>query len=180
MQHVDVDDSGVMHFSRYQTLVEFTLLRGLAVIGVGLPELRSAGVDLVCTEATARYLGSARFLEDLIVTARIPRVGVYRSHIEGTVARESTGGVPIALSEVSLVVGVVSIVDRRPAPMPGPISRILTAVTSDGGSRYERHERRAGHLDRPATNPTHARLHRSEAVASAPASDDLPGPGAGL
>ncbi|WP_432994426.1 acyl-CoA thioesterase [Dactylosporangium sp. CA-233914] len=160
VEHIDVDDSGVMHFSRHHSLVETALLRGLAAVGAGLSALRAAGGDLVVAQSRAWFAAPARHLDRLQVTARLRRLGVYRSHVEGAVALVGAAGPPTGLSRVELVLGVVSSADRRPAPWPDAISRILTTITNDGGAHGEFGQRRGGgRRGDPAAYAEDAGLH---------------------
>lgn len=106
VEHVDTDASGVVHFSRYASLIETGALEKLEGLGVGLGLLESLGLDLRVSELRIRYVAPARFRDLLLVEARIERVGAASVRLSGSVFREG-GGEPVLLARGELNLAVV-------------------------------------------------------------------------
>ncbi|MGR6008041.1 acyl-CoA thioesterase [Bacillus cereus] len=65
VEHLDTDASGVVHFSRYPSLMETAVLENLDNLKIGMHALESEQLDLVVSEMKIKYLSSAYFLDYL-------------------------------------------------------------------------------------------------------------------
>lgn len=129
--HSDIDDAGVMHFSRYPALVETALLRGLDTAGCGLAELRAHGCQLAVTQLQVSYRSPARLLDELTVRAWPEHVGGVQLRVGGLV-----GTAQDRLVELSMVLGVLDSrtgqPTRFPAALRGPLAGLRPVPDLEG------------------------------------------------
>ncbi|GAA2696148.1 MULTISPECIES: thioesterase family protein [Actinosynnema] len=121
VEHVDTDASGLVHFSRYASLMETALLEHLDRIGAGLTALAGHGLDLVVAELSIRYHSPARFPDELDLLVTKVKFGVVRLRAETEVRRAD--GEPLATGTLTL--GVVDQSTGTPTPLPEPIATLL-------------------------------------------------------
>ncbi|MFV2010009.1 MULTISPECIES: acyl-CoA thioesterase [unclassified Micromonospora] len=126
VEHVDTDAGGVVHFSRYASLLETALLDNLERLGVGVGALVDAGLDLTVTELQVRYRAPAKFPDPLRIAVRVQRLGGAYCQIAGAVHRES-GGVRGGdlLADGSLRICVTRRSDGAATALPDPLRAAL-------------------------------------------------------
>ncbi|HEX8092915.1 acyl-CoA thioesterase [Jatrophihabitans sp.] len=121
--HSDIDDSGVMHFSRYPALVETALLQGLRTAGWGLAELRAHGCQLVVAQLQVSYRSPARLLDELVVRAWPEHIGGVQLRVGGLISAAGE-----RLVELSMVLGVLDPRTERPTRLPAALRGMLTGL----------------------------------------------------
>lgn len=119
IEHVDTDAAGVVHFSRYLSLLETAVLENLDRLGVGLSALQGTGRALVVAESRMRYHASARFLDQVRVEAAVSHLGPASFRMSGTV-----NGPHGPLTTGTLVFAVTD-AEGAPAGLP---DRLATAL----------------------------------------------------
>jgi len=93
VRYHECDPQGIVFNAHYFTFFDMTmteLLRAAFPEGGYGEMIERLGVDIVVAEATARFRGSARFDEDLELSATVTRLGTTGMTTELTVAREGT------------------------------------------------------------------------------------------
>jgi acyl-CoA thioesterase FadM len=119
IEHVDTDAAGVVHFTRYSSLLESAVLEGLDRLGTGLAALAETGHALVVAEARMRYHTAARFLDDVRAEVTVGHLGPASFRVWGTVAAAAG---PLATG--TLVFGVVD-AHGNPATVPARLATVL-------------------------------------------------------
>jgi acyl-CoA thioester hydrolase len=125
VEHVDTDASGVVHFSRYASLLETAALEELERGGAGLQALEGQGLDLRVRELSIRYRASARFQDWLRLVARLERVGPASLKLGVAVYREGSEPEPVLLASGSLDMAVVNRESGVPTCLPSTLSTAL-------------------------------------------------------
>jgi acyl-CoA thioester hydrolase len=134
VEHIDTDASGVVHFTRYASLLESAILENLEWLGVGVRKLGELGKELAVTELRMNYVASARFFDQVSVTTRVERVGGASCQIAGDLHRvpptpASTSDEPVSaetlLASGSLVLCVVDSAAGTASPLPAEFRRAL-------------------------------------------------------
>ncbi|MFD1544099.1 acyl-CoA thioesterase [Nonomuraea guangzhouensis] len=87
VEHVDTDAAGVVHFTRYASLIETALLEDLEAMGVGTRLMSEHKLLPAVTELRMRYGAAARFPDRIEVRAGIDHVGGASWRVSGTVRR---------------------------------------------------------------------------------------------
>ncbi|MEU7857121.1 acyl-CoA thioesterase [Nonomuraea sp. NPDC049141] len=87
VEHVDTDAAGVVHFTRYASLIETALLEDLEAMGVGTRLMSEHQLQPAVTELRMRYGAAARFPDRIEVCAGIDHVGGASWRVSGTVRR---------------------------------------------------------------------------------------------
>ncbi|MBT2227575.1 thioesterase family protein [Nonomuraea sp. NEAU-A123] len=87
VEHVDTDAAGVVHFTRYASLIETALLEDLEAMGVGTRLMSEHKLQPAVTELRMRYGAAARFPDRIEVRAGIDHVGGASWRVSGTVRR---------------------------------------------------------------------------------------------
>lgn len=126
VEHVDTDAAGVVHFTRYASLLETAVLESLDHLGVGARQLAEQGLELAVRDLRMRYEASARFLDRLRVGVRVDRVAGATCEVSGTVHRELDDVAPGELLATGTL--VLCVVDRehgRAAALPSTLRRVL-------------------------------------------------------
>jgi acyl-CoA thioester hydrolase len=155
VEHVDTDAAGVVHFTRYASLIETALLEDLEAMGVGTRLMSEHKLQPAVTELRMRYGAAARFPDRIEVRAGIDHVGGASWRVSGTVRRlpdhAATGaddadtgpdragvGVDRAgvragtlLATGMLVMCLVNAADGTPAPLPAALRAALRAQLSE-------------------------------------------------
>ncbi|TDB81629.1 MULTISPECIES: thioesterase family protein [unclassified Micromonospora] len=135
VEHVDTDAGGVVHFSRYASLLETAVLENLDRLGVGVRQLTDQGLELAVRDLRMSYRASARFLDRLRVDVQVDRVAGATCELSGAVHREPDGDVAgELLATGALVLCVVDRAGGQAVALPAPLRRAL---------RECRHERQA-------------------------------------
>jgi acyl-CoA thioester hydrolase len=123
VEHVDTDASGVVHFTRYASLLESAVLENLESLGVGVTRLAEQGKDLAVTELRMKYLAPARFADQVRVSTRVERVGGASCQIAGDVHRVASE--QTLLASGTLVLCVVDATAGTASPLPAELRRAL-------------------------------------------------------
>jgi acyl-CoA thioester hydrolase len=126
VEHVDTDASGIVHFSRYASLLETVVLEFLEEVGAGLTELASHGCELMIVELRIRYLEPARFLDRLSGIAVIDHVGGAQLRMSATLHREAA-----PLASGILTFAIVDKQTGRPAAFPRSVRNLLKGLLRD-------------------------------------------------
>jgi acyl-CoA thioester hydrolase len=168
IEHVDTDAGGVVHFSRHVSLMETALLDLLDEHGAGLAALAEHGTGLAVTELRARYHRPCRYRDTVFEHAR---GAAFRARV--TLFRLEPDGLRIDLSTGHLVFAAIDLGSGRARPLPPAVRHTLKGLIAHADLHPETRE--------PATRGTvsagqDAGLLRAQAVAAAPAPDDLPRP----
>lgn len=125
IEHVDTDASGVVHFSRYASLIETATLERLEATGVGLDSFGRFCLDLRVRELRIRYRAPARFRDRLLFEAGIEHLGVASIRMSVKVLRETEGDEPLLLAVGSLDLAVVNRETDKPVCIPGELKSLL-------------------------------------------------------
>lgn len=124
VEHVDTDAAGVVHFTRYASLLETAAVENLERLGVGVRDLRDEDLDLVATRLQMRYSAPARFFDLLRVEVRVDRVGGASFHVSGTVhLADADPEAPLASG--SLVLCAVDRSSGSAVALPRRMRRVL-------------------------------------------------------
>lgn len=125
VEHVDTDASGVVHFSRYASLVETATLEELERRGAGLDALEKQGLDLRVRDLRISYKAAARFRDALLLVPGLEHVGPASLKISVKVYREGTEPEPLLLAVGSLDMAVVNRESGGPACIPEELKSAL-------------------------------------------------------
>ncbi|MGI5500345.1 acyl-CoA thioesterase [Lentzea sp. CA-135723] len=131
IEHVDTDATGIVHFSRYASLLETAGLDDLETAGVGLAAFEAAGVDLVAVELRLRYRASAVYRDVVTGRSRVDHVGAAWFRIAVTLSREDGDGTAEPLVAGTLSFAAVDRGSRRPAALPSSLRTTLKGLTSN-------------------------------------------------
>ncbi|MCY1034653.1 acyl-CoA thioesterase [Corallococcus sp. BB11-1] len=123
VEHVDTDASGVVHFSRYASLLETAGLEELERRGAGLAALTAQGLDLRVRELRVSYRAAARFQDWLVLVPSVDHVGPASLKLGVKVYRE--GAEPLLLASGSLDFAIVTQENGVPACLPPSLSSAL-------------------------------------------------------
>ncbi|MBJ6764377.1 thioesterase family protein [Myxococcaceae bacterium JPH2] len=118
VEHVDTDASGVVHFSRYASLVETAALDELERRGAGLEVLEAHGLDLRVRDLRITYRAPARFRDWVLLMPGVEHVGPASIKVAVKLYREDAGPEPVLLATGSLDMAVVNRESGGPACIP--------------------------------------------------------------
>jgi acyl-CoA thioester hydrolase len=172
IEHVDTDAAGVVHFSRYVSLMETAVLDFLEEHDAGLTTLAGHGVQLAVTELQVRYRRSCAYRDLVLGEPVIEHVHGARFGARVALFRQEAGGARTDLASGHLMFAAVDLRLGRAAPLPPLVRHTLKGLATDADLPAESREPAAGEPAR-RTDPG---LLRAQAVVAAPASDDLPRP----
>ena len=127
VEQIDVDASGVVHFSRYASLLESGVLENLDRLGIGLAQLAADGLGFAVAELSMRYRSPARFLDRVVCSTAVERVTGATCLVRGELRR---GGEPgdTLLATGSLLLCVVDETSGGAVPLPSDVRRGLRAL----------------------------------------------------
>ncbi|ADO70561.1 acyl-CoA thioesterase [Stigmatella aurantiaca] len=125
VEHVDTDASGVVHFSRYASMLETAGLEELERRGAGLDVLSLQGLDLRVRELRVSYRAAARFQDWLLLVPAVEHVGPASLKLGVKLYREGSGPEPLLLAFGSLDMAVVNRENGVPACLPPSLSSAL-------------------------------------------------------
>jgi acyl-CoA thioester hydrolase len=91
VRYADTDQMGIVYYGKYFEYFEVARTELLRACGLPYKAIESAGYGLPVTEASAKYLRSARYDDLLSITARIPKSIGSRLEIDYSVNLENTG-----------------------------------------------------------------------------------------
>ena len=129
VEHVDTDAGGVVHFSRYASLLETAVLENLEGLGVGVTQLGRDGLELTVSELQMNYYASARFFDRLRIRVRVDRVGGASCRVSGDVHSDNAFEGEVApdtlLASGTLVLCVVKHADGTATALPSRMRQVL-------------------------------------------------------
>ncbi|REF00410.1 acyl-CoA thioester hydrolase [Thermomonospora umbrina] len=132
VEHVDTDSCGVVHFSRYNSLMETVVLDLLEEHQAGLTDLAEQDLALAMTELTVRYLRPTHYRDRLTGWAAIVHVGGAQFRAAVTLARqEPDGSTDIAVGRLGFA--AVHLRSGRPRPLPATVRRTLKRLSDPSG-----------------------------------------------
>ncbi|MFJ5677925.1 acyl-CoA thioesterase [Streptomyces sp. NPDC093097] len=171
VEHVDTDATGIVHFSRYTSLMETAGTEHLQAHGAGLTAFHAAGVDLVAADLRVTYLHSAVYRDVIVADTRVGHIGAAWFALAVRLLREEEDGSRTPLVTGELAFAAVDPDTRRAMPLPAPLRQTLRGIVPDAA-----HERigapartgprgsAAGHLGdrRPGARTPSPTLHRPD------------------
>ncbi len=171
VEHVDTDATGIVHFSRYTSLIETAGTEYLEAYGAGLTAFTAAGVDLVAAELQVTYLNSAVHRDVVVGDTRVEHVGAAWFTLAVSLLREEGDGTRTPLVSGHLVYAAVDPDTRRPVPLPAPLRHALRGIVPDAADESSTLRSRprggprppsAGHLGdrRPGARTPPPAVHR--------------------
>lgn len=128
VEHVDTDAAGVVHFSRYASLMETAALEELERRGAGLGVFEAQGLELRVRELRISYRGAARFRDELRLVPVVENVGPASLKVVVKVHREGSGSEPLLLAQGSLDLAVVNRESGGPVCIPETFKTALQPV----------------------------------------------------
>lgn len=132
VEHVDTDASGVVHFSRYASLVETALLDLLESTEHGLAELAAHEIELVVTELKIAYRAPARYRDMLSAEIGLEHVGATQIRTCGSLYRSGDDGERMVLVDAQVLLAAVMRSDGRPTALPVPVRQAWKGLMGDG------------------------------------------------
>lgn len=90
VEHVDTDASGVVHFSRYASLMETATLELLEKVDINLFKLDDQGLDLRIRNLQIKYVSPAFFGDGLIFKVKIQEHGIAYIKIRVCIYKEKS------------------------------------------------------------------------------------------
>ncbi|WP_234430849.1 acyl-CoA thioesterase [Streptomyces sp. NRRL F-4489] len=139
IEHVDTDATGIVHFSRFTSLMETAGMEHLEAHGAGLTAFGAAGVDLVAAELRVRYLRSAGYRDVIVADAGVGHAGAAWFALAVRLLREEEDGARTPLAAGDLVFAAVDPGTRRAVPLPAPLRQALRGIVTDA-ARERAHE----------------------------------------
>jgi acyl-CoA thioester hydrolase len=121
IEHVDTDASGIVHFSRYASLMETAVLSMLEERGVGLRRLALDGYDLRMREVRIVYRHPAVFGDTLRLEPAIERLGPASVRFGVAVGNEASR---LELARGTLDFALVD-VEGHPVVLPAALHDLL-------------------------------------------------------
>src|SRR5437899_12972403 len=91
VRYADTDQMGIVYYGKYFEYFEVARTEMLRACGLPYAEIEAAGFWLPVSNASAKYLRSAKYDDLLRVTARMPATLSPRLEISYEVSNESTG-----------------------------------------------------------------------------------------
>lgn len=125
VEHVDTDAAGVVHFSRYASLMETAALEELERRGTGLGVFEAQGLELRVRELRISYRGAARFRDGLLLVPSLENVGPASLKVVVKVYRDGSGPEPLLLASGSLDLAVVNRESGGPVCIPETLKAVL-------------------------------------------------------
>ncbi|QRX89658.1 acyl-CoA thioesterase [Streptomyces noursei] len=135
IEHVDTDATGIVHFSRYTSLMETAGTEHLEAHHAGLTAFSAAGVDLVAADLRVTYLNSAVYRDVIVADTRVDHVGAAWFALAVRLLREEEDGVRTPLVTGDLVFAAVDPDTRRAVPLPAPLRQTLRGMVPDAAHR---------------------------------------------
>ncbi|SER90153.1 acyl-CoA thioester hydrolase [Lentzea xinjiangensis] len=129
VEHVDTDASGVVHFSRYASLVESALLDLLESTEHGLAALAAREIELVVTELKIAYRAPARYRDVLTAEIGLEHVGGTQIRACGSLYRAADGGERTVLVDARVFLAAVERSNGRPTALPAPVRQAWRGLT---------------------------------------------------
>ncbi|MFC4032315.1 acyl-CoA thioesterase [Streptomyces polygonati] len=125
VEHVDTDASGVVHFSRYVSLMETVVLDHLEEQGAGLARFGELGADLAVVDLQVRYSRPAVYRDLLVGEAAVEHVSGARIRVAAVLLREAADGSRTELTSGTITFAAVSPATGAAVPIPPTIRQTL-------------------------------------------------------
>lgn len=172
IEHVDTDASGVVHFSRYVSLMETAVLDLLEEHDAGPSALAEHGVELAVIEVRVRYHRSCAYRDVVMSEPVVEHVGGARFRTRVALFRLDAGRARTDLTTGELVFAAVDHGSGRAVPLPPAVRHTLKGLAAHVDFHAGPREPATGE----STLSPDAGLHRAQAMVAAPAPDDLSRP----
>jgi acyl-CoA thioester hydrolase len=118
VEHVDTDAAGVVHFARYASLLETSVLENLERLHIGVRRLAEDELDLAVTQLQLKYQASARYHDPIRIRVQVDRVSGASVLMSGQFHLMSEGVEPLLLAEGTLLLCVVRRSDGTATGLP--------------------------------------------------------------
>jgi acyl-CoA thioester hydrolase len=136
VEHVDTDAAGVVHFTRYASLIESAVLENLDRLGLGITRWEQGDLTLALRGLRMRYTAPGRFLDRLRTDVTVTRVSGAICEWTGEVHRETGQPAPgVLLASGVFEFCVVRGADGAPVALPDDLRHTLRAFLN--GDRNE-------------------------------------------
>lgn len=89
IEHVDTDASGVVHFSRYASLMETAFLRVMRYYNIAHDFLRDKTIDLRVVHVEISYVDSLYFSDEIIIKVKVDALGQCQCVVSAQIFREN-------------------------------------------------------------------------------------------
>jgi len=129
VEHVDTDASGVVHFSRYVSLMETVVLEFLEEHQAGLAALAEHGVGLAVTQLQVSYSRPMVYRDVVVGRAHVEHVGGAQFRATAALSRESDA----VLATGSLTFAAVDPTTGGAAPLPRTVRQTLKGIAANAG-----------------------------------------------
>ena len=129
IEHVDTDASGVVHFSRYVSLMETVVLEFLEEHEVGLTALAEHGVGLAVTQLQVSYSRPLTYRDVVVGQAHVEHVGGAKFRTTAVLSRDDN----TVLANGSLTFAAVDPNTGSAAPLPAAFRQTLKGIAADAG-----------------------------------------------
>ncbi|MFJ2440505.1 acyl-CoA thioesterase [Streptomyces sp. NPDC087658] len=149
IEHVDTDASGVVHFSRYVSLMETFVLDYLEEHGAGLTRLADLGADLAVTDLSVRYSRPSVYRDAVVGEVVVEHVGAARIKVAARLLREEADGSHAELAAGTLTFAAVRPTNGGAVPLPLVIRHALKGIVPDAA----RHDSAAGPTNGTGRSP---------------------------
>ena len=131
VEHVDTDAAGVVHFSRYASLMESAALDLLEGSDAGLEALEAVNCELVISELAIRYLRAARYRDILVGLPVLKEVKGTQFRVAVSLSRPAVDGQYEILASGTLNFAVTDVGSGRVVPLPQSIRERLKETCVD-------------------------------------------------
>jgi acyl-CoA thioester hydrolase len=126
VRYSECDQQGVVFNAHYVAYIDLLMTELWREVAGGYREMVAAGTDMVVAEVRVRYLGPARFDDELTLEASILRLGNTAMTSKVEIARD---GAPVAEGEVSHV--FVDPATQAKKPIPDDVRRALEPLLAE-------------------------------------------------
>ena len=131
IEHVDTDACGVVHFSRYASLMETTVLELLDSCGAGLSALREEQLQLAVVELRISYARPAGYQDVVVGMPALEEVKGARFRAAASLARLADDGQRALLASGHLEFAVTDMSSGRAVPLPPLMRKRLKGIIAD-------------------------------------------------
>ena len=131
VRYSECDQQGVVFYPHYLAWFDVAMTELFRAGGHPYGEMTAAGVDMVVAEAGLRYLGSARFDDEVELTAAVQRLGSTSITTRLAVERVEDGA---QLAEGELRHVFIQLATMEKTPIPGRLRRALEPFLPDAAT----------------------------------------------
>jgi acyl-CoA thioester hydrolase len=134
VRYAECDPQGVVFNAHYFAYFDVALTEAWRELFGAYGEMYERGIDMVVAEARARFLGGARFDDELELRWWVTRLGKTAMSTRIDVVRDGTALVEGQMRHVFVEAGTT---DKRPIPreIREPLARYLVESGADGNPR---------------------------------------------